>query len=378
MDACLVNVNVSYSSGWRHCGAVHSCRTRQSGAEMKIGLIGLAGGGKTTVFGALTGLIVETGYAGKAGKENLGAVKVPDARVDALAQLYMPKKITYAEVQFTDLGGGYAQTLERESLNSMRNVDALCHVIRGFTDVTGNVPDQTRDLEAVEGEILLADLDIVEQRIARLTKDHSNQNELELQTRLKQALESEMPLRDLTLNEEELRMISGYAFLTLKPMLLVHNVNEENVVSPIPVALQSTAKERGLGLVQLSGVIEMEIAQMALAEQAEFVEALGLDEPARNRFIRSAFELIDLISMLTAGPDECRAWPVRRGSPAPKAAGKIHSDIERGFIRAEVMFWKDLVTYGSEGKCRDAGVLRVEGKEYIVQDGDVVNFRFNV
>ena len=154
---------------------------------MKIGLIGLAGGGKTTVFGALTGLIVETGYAGKAGKENLGTVKVPDTRVDALAKLYMPKKITYAEVQFTDLGGGHAQTLERESLNSMRNVDALCHVIRGFTDVTGNVPDQTRDLEAVEGELLLADLDIVEQRIARLTKDHSNQNELELQTRLKQA-----------------------------------------------------------------------------------------------------------------------------------------------------------------------------------------------
>jgi len=170
----------------------------------------------------------------------------------------------------------------------------------------------------------------------------------------------------------------GYTFLTQKPLLLVLNVGEGDVSSPPAEAIVAAARERGLGLVVLSGVVEMDIAQMAESDQSDFLASLDLTEPAKNRFIRGAYELLDLISMLTAGPDECRAWPVARNTPAPRAAGKIHSDIERGFIRAEVVSWQDLVALGSEAKCRDAGKLRVEGKTYVIQDGDVVNFRFNV
>jgi ribosome-binding ATPase YchF (GTP1/OBG family) len=231
---------------------------------------------------------------------------------------------------------------------------------------------------ALETETILADLEIVEQRLARLRKDRSNLRELELQERIEAHLESGRPLRQLELGDAEQKMISGYAFLSAKPLLLVLNVSEEAVADPPPEALEKAASERGLGLVVLSAQVEMDIAQMPAAEQAEFLASLGLEEPARNRFIRSAYALLDLISMLTAGEDECRAWPVRRNTKAPQAAGKIHSDIERGFIRAEVTRWEELVARGSESACRDAGVLRVEGKEYVVQDGDVVHFRFAV
>jgi ribosome-binding ATPase YchF (GTP1/OBG family) len=214
--------------------------------------------------------------------------------------------------------------------------------------------------------------------VARLKKDHSNPRELELLQRVQAALESERTLRTLDLSEEERKMISGYAFLTLKPLLLVINVAEEAVGEEVPADVKAAAEERGLGTVVLSAQVEMDIAQMPEEEQQEFVASLGLSEPAKNRFIRSAYQLIDLISMLTAKSDECRAWPVPRGTPAPRAAGKIHSDMERGFIRAEVVQWKDLVELGSEAKCREAGKLRIEGKEYVIQDGDVVAFRFNV
>ena len=173
-------------------------------------------------------------------------------------------------------------------------------------------------------------------------------------------------------------MIAGYALLSQKPLLLVVNVEEDAIGAEVSPDLKSCASQRGLGLVVLSARVEMDIAGMAEDEQREFVASLGLNEPARNRFIRAAYELIDLVSMLTSGPDECRAWPVERGCRAVRAAGKIHSDIERGFIRAEVIGWQDLIELGSEAKCREAGVARVEGKEYVVQDGDVVNFRFNV
>ena len=192
------------------------------------------------------------------------------------------------------------------------------------------------------------------------------------------ALGEEQPVRRLELSAEERKNLSGYSLLTAKPLLLVLNVTEDDVAAQAPAELTAAAAERGLGLVVLSAQVEMEIAQMEPADQREFVESLGLEEPAAHRFVRAAFELIDLISMLTVGPDECRAWPVPRGTPAPQAAGKIHSDIERGFIRAEVVPWQDLIELGSEAKCKEAGKLRVEGKDYRVQDGDVVNFRFNV
>ncbi len=345
---------------------------------MKIGLVGLPGSGKSTVFGALTGIAVETGYAASREKANVGVVKVPDARVDALAELYEPKKVTYAEISFTDLGGGGAQGLDRKILNAMREVDALCQVVRAFEGAAGEAPEPLREIAELETETILADLELVERRVARLTKDRSNPRELDLLQRIQAHLEQERPLRSFDLSDEEARMIAGYALLTRKPLLLVVNIDEASIGSDLDPAIQASARERGLGVVVLSAKVERDIASMPPEEQIEFVRSLGLEEPARHRFIRAAYALIDLVSMLTVGPDECRAWPVARGSRAVRAAGKIHSDIERGFIRAEVIDWRDLIAHGSEAKCREAGVARVEGKDYLIRDGDVVHFRFNV
>ncbi len=344
---------------------------------MKIGLVGFPGAGKSTVFGALTGIAVETGYSAPRDKVNLGVVKVPDSRVDALAELYSPKKVTYAEITFTDLGGG-SEGLDRKVLNAMREVDALCQVVRAFPDAAGEAPHPVVEITDLEVETILADLDLIEKRVERLVRDRSNPRELELLQRIVVHLEQERPLRSFELTEEEAKMIAGYALLSLKPLLLVINVGEDEIGSEIPKDIETAAVQRGLGVVVLSAKVEMDVAAMPDEEQAEFAESLGLAEPARGRFIRAAYDLIDLVSMLTAGPDECRAWPVARGSKAVRAAGKIHSDIERGFIRAEVIKWQDLIEQGSEAKCRDAGLARVEGKEYIMQDGDVVHFRFNV
>ena len=345
---------------------------------MKIGLVGLPGSGKSTVFGALTGIAVQTGYAAKGDKGHLGVVKVPDPRVDALAKLFDPKKTTYAETSFNDLGGGTGEGLDRSVLNQMRNVDALCQVLRAFEGDTGDAPVPLGELRELETETILADLEVVEQRVERLRKDRSNPGELELLERIQAALEEETPVRRLELSAAEKKMLSAYALLTQKPLLLVLNVPEEDAASEPPTELLEEAKRRDLGLVQLSARVEMDIAQMSAEEQQEFLEAVGLTAPAVDRFIREAYALLDLISMLTVGEDECRAWPIPRNTPAPAAAGKIHSDIERGFICAEVTHWQDLVELGGESKCRDAGKLRLEGKSYVVQDGDVVNFRFNV
>ena len=277
---------------------------------MKIGLVGYPGSGKSTVFGALTGLDVETGYG--AGKANLGVVKVPDPRVDALAELFSPKKTTYAEITFSDLGGGRGEGIDRKLLNEMRNVDALCQVLRDFPDASGEAGAPAEELVGLETESLLADLEVVEQRVARLRKDRSDPQHLELLEKVQEALENERPVRSLELSEVERKSLSGYALLTAKPLLLVLNVAEERVAEPAPEALASAAAERGLGLVVLSAAVEMEIAQLDAGDQGEFLASIGLEAPARDRFIRAAFELIDLISMLTAGPDECRAWPIGR------------------------------------------------------------------
>ncbi len=344
---------------------------------MKIGLVGYPGSGKSSVFSALTGQSVETGY-GSQNKTNLGVVKVPDVRVDALARLFSPRKTTYAEITFTDVGGGHGEGIDRTALNGMREADALCQVLRAFPDAAGAAPDPMRELTGLETETILADLELVEKRIAKLTKERTDPRELELMKRLEQSLSAETPIRAVDMSEAERKMVTGYRFLSQKPLLLVLNVPEAQAGAAAPAALATAAGQRKLGLVALSAQVEMEIAQLPAAEQAEFLSSLGLSEPATSRFIHAAFELIDLVSMLTAGPDECRAWPIQRGTPAPRAAGKIHSDIERGFIRAEVCRCDDLVALGSEAKCRDAGKMRIEGKEYVVQDGDVVNFRFNV
>jgi GTP-binding protein YchF len=344
---------------------------------VKIGLVGYPGSGKTTVFAALTGLAVETGY-GARGRANLGTVKVPDPRVDALAALYSPRRTVYAEVVFSDLGGGHEGDLDRAALNAMRQVDALCQVVRAFPDAADAPPEPLREIDGLETETILADLEVVEQRVARLRRDRSNPRELELLERIQAWLEQERALRRMPLSEPERRQLAGYGLLSLRPLLLVLNVPEQEAGCEPPPEIASAAKQRELGLVVLSARVEMDIAQMPPAEQKEFLASYGLEEPASHRFVRAAFALLDLVSMLTAGPDECRAWPVPRGTPAPRAAGKIHSDIERGFIRAEVVPWQELVRHGSEARCREAGVLRVEGRDYVIQDGDVVHFRFNV
>ena len=345
---------------------------------MKIGLIGLPASGKSTVFSALTG--IAAGAASRRGREgvNVGTVKVPDPRVDALALIYRPRKTVYAEISFTDFDGGRGSGLDRGVLHAMRDVDALCHVLRSFPGVAAGAPDPVGELDALETEALLADLEVIEPRIERVRKEGKKTRELALLTRVKDALEAETALRRIDLDALERKDLSGYGLLTLKPLLVVHNVAEEDIGLPSPPALLEEAAARGTGVITLSARVEMDVAQMEAHEQQDFVESLGLGEPARDRFIRAAFALTDLVSMITVGPDECRAWPIRRGLPAPRAAGKIHSDIERGFIRAEVVPWQELVERGSEAKCREFGVLRVEGKDYVVRDGDVINFRFNV
>jgi GTP-binding protein YchF len=350
---------------------------------MKVGLVGFPGSGKTTVFNALTGLSAETGFGAARGKTNLGTVKVPDDRVKALTGLYRPKKSTLAEITFCDVAaasaGSQGQSLDETTLRAMREVDALCQVVRGFTGAAGEAPDPLAEAKGLEDEMNLADLILIEKRLERLAKEKAKTGEAELLGTLKAALEAGTPLRRLDgISPEAWGTLVGYRFLTQKPLLLVLNVPEDQAAVPAPEDLARHARGAGLGLVVLAGQVEMDIAQMSPEDQREFVASLGLAEPAIARFIREAYALLDLISFLTAGEDECRAWPIRRGLTAPKAAGKIHSDIERGFIRAEVAHWEDLVRLGSEAKCREAGKLRSEGKEYVVHDGDVINFRFNV
>jgi len=339
---------------------------------MKIGLVGVSGSGKSTVFGALTGMDVSASH-----RTNMAVVKVPDPRVDALARLFHPQKTTYAEIAFTDIGGGRGG-LDRAALNAMREVDALCQVVRGFPDAVGNPPQPVAEIDALATETILADQEIVERRIARLQKEHSEPLELALLRRLREGFEAGTPARSLQLGREELEHVAHYQLLSIKPVLLVLNVAEDDAGRPPPPDVAQAAAARGLGLVVLSAKVELDIALMDRAEQGEFLASLGLSEPAQNRFIRAAFETARLVSMLTAGPDECRAWPIPRGTEAQRAARAIHTDLERGFIRAEVVSWKDLVDLGSEARCREAGKLMTEGKHYVVKDGDVVNILFSV
>jgi GTP-binding protein YchF len=353
---------------------------------MKVGLVGFAGSGKTTIFNTLTGLTAEVGGYGAKEKANVGVIKVPDHRVDDLAALFNPKKKTFAEISFVDVAGPPSESGEREEsgldpklVQHMRDVDALVHVVRGFDNpMLLQEADPLRDIRAFDDELVLTDLVQVENRIQRLKKEKGKEREAELMQQLKAALEEERPLRDLEMTHEDLTLIAGFRFLSLKPLLLLLNVDETGAASEPPPSVVEQASAKHLSVISMAGKVEMEIAQLDADEQREFLNDLGIKEPARDRFIRAAYALLDLISFLTAGEDECRAWSIKRGTHAQKAAGTIHSDIERGFIRAEVVRFEDLVALGSEAKCREQGKLRLEGKDYIVQDGDVVHFRFNV
>jgi ribosome-binding ATPase len=346
---------------------------------MKVGLVGFPGCGKTTVYNALTGQRAETGYAGKGGKTNLGVVKVPDERITKLTEIHQPKKTTFAEIVFVDVPaqpGAGRRSLDPTAVAAMREVDALVHVVRGFAEEDGTPPELLAELQDLGAELTLGDLGPIEKRLERLKKEKGKTGEVELLTKLKAFLEEGRPLRDMQLSDADQQLVSGYRFLTLKPLLVVLNIDEGSLGKPVPADVLAFCKENQLTPIPLSGKIEMDIAELPPEEQRAFAQDLGLTEPAMGRFVRAAYAALDLISFLTAGDDECRAWTIRRGTSAQRAAGKIHSDIERGFIRAEVMHYDDfLACGGSEAKVREAGKARLEGKEYVVKDGDIIHFR---
>ncbi len=356
---------------------------------MKIGIVGFPGSGKTTIFNALTGSHAQTGMGthGTKGKENLGVIKVPDARIDRLAELHASKKNVYAEIAFVDVaaqpqagtGKGAKGGLDAQTLSAMRECDTLVLVVRAFANpALSDPPDPKRDLANFTAELILGDLQPLESRRERMKKEGGKDHEKALIAQCIEHLEKEQPLGRLTFSADDTRTLAGFGLLTLKPLLCLLNQDESDFPKGVPADVQQQAHAAGLDLMGISGKIEMDIADLSPEEQPDFLAALGITAAARDRFVQAAYAKLDLISFLTTGPDESRAWPIKRGTSAQKAAGKIHSDIERGFIRAEVISYAELVALGSEKKAREAGKLKLEGKDYIVQDGDVIEFRFNV
>jgi ribosome-binding ATPase len=344
---------------------------------MKVGLIGHRGAGKTTVFNMLTGLQAQVGGYGGKEEIHLGVIKVPDARVDKLSQVFKPKKTTYAEIRFTDFPASQNDDeLKGNSslVTQMREVDAMALVLRDFETSA----DPLRQLNDLLTEMILADLTVVENRRTRLKKEKARPQEEALLERCATTLENEESLRNLEFSADDENLISGFGFLSRKPVLVLFNQADDKAGQPLSAAYQDELKRRGLDGLALAGKVEMEVAQLDESDREAFLKEIGIQEPARERFIRASYRLLDLISFLTTGEDEVRAWTITQGTIARKAAGKIHSDIERGFIRAEVIAYDDFVVLGSEAKCKEAGKLRLEGKDYIVQDGDIIHFRFAV
>jgi hypothetical protein len=346
---------------------------------MKVGLVGFAGSGKTTVFNTMTGLDVPVGYGGEL---RLGTVKVPDARIDALSRIFQPKKTTYAEIVFCDVPGEHGadhKGLSRKAIQQIRDQDVLCLVLRAFPNpALEGPPDPAADVEAFHTECLLADLDVVERRLTRGKKDKPDPLELAAFETMKATLEAERPLRSLAPEALNRELLRGYGLLTDRPLLVALNRAEDEAAEPLPPALVTRLGELGAAGLVLSASVEAEIAHMVPSDRAAFLEDLGLAESALDRFIRTAYGLMHLISFFTVGEDEVRAWPIRRGTRARQGAGRIHSDLERGFIRAEVIPYDVFMEFGSEARVRDAGRQRVEGKDYEVADGEILHIRFNV
>ena len=348
---------------------------------MKVGLVGFARAGKTTIFNALTGLSAEVGGFEKKREAAIAVVKVPDPRIDALAEIVHPERNKYAEVTFLDFPPPEERKagLETEALVQMRESDALAQVVRAFDDpLSSTSTDPLRDLRGFHAELVLADMAVIEKRLERLRKEKGKERERDLLEKCQKILEEEKPLRNVSFLPDEQPLLSGFAFLSQKPLLVVYNVAEENLHEPLPESIVSYAKAENLLIVPICGKVEMDIAQLEEEEREVFLVDLGLTDSAKDRFIQQTYALLNLMSFFTAGPMEARAWTITCGTTAVKAAGKIHSDIERGFIRAEVIAYEDYLRYRGEAGCRDAGKMRLEGKEYVMQDGDVVHFRFKV
>jgi len=367
-------------------------------SNLEVGIVGLPNVGKSTLFNAIT----------KAGAEaanfpfctiepNVGVVAVPDERLNVLHKMYDSKKTTPASVRFVDIAGlvkgaANGEGLGNKFLEHIRQVDAVAHVVRCFDDanithVEGGV-DPLRDIDIIQTELCLADLEVVEKRIMRLAKIAKSGNkeakvEDEILRRIKESLDNGKPARQVELTADELDMIKDINLLTLKPTLYVANVAEDEVATAFDEneyvqKVKEFAKAENAEVVAISARVEAEIAELDAEEAQAFLEDLGETESGLDRLIKAAFDLLGLQTFLTAGPDECRAWTITKGTTAPKAAGKIHTDFERGFIRAEIVNYDDLIANGSVAAAREKGQVRVEGKDYVMQDGDVVNFRFNV
>ena len=361
---------------------------------LRAALIGVGSSGKSTLFELMTS-VRETGRAahGK-GETTIGISKVPDARLDKLTAMYNPRKRVPATVEFTDLalpaGSGGARALV--DVAAYKNADALVHVLRAFQDPSVPHPsgsvDPARDAQTMEDELILADLGVVERRLDRIEKDLKKGRTPELERErdvlmlCKAALEEGRPLRTLDLEGEDLKRLRGYQFLSAKPLLIVINLDESQLAAggiddaAAATGLTSFLSRGSTAAVGVCAKIELEIGQLDAADAAAFLVDLGLAESGLNRVIRASYDLLGYMSFFTVGDDECRAWSIPRGTSAQLAAGEIHSDIARGFIRAEVVSYDHLTTRGSMAACRDHGEVRLEGKEYTVQDGDIINFRF--
>lgn len=354
---------------------------------MQTGIIGLPQVGKTSLFRILTRARVDTHSAPT--QTHVGIARVPDERVAKLAEVFKPKKTTYATIEYVDIGGIQKDREKNSaSLVPLREADALAHVVRLFENpaVPHEGPlDAMRDIESVDIELMLTDLEQASKRMERLEKDLKKrketllETELHLLTRCRKALESEQPLRELEFKPEEYKMLNGFMFLTRKPMLYVLNIGDEEAPEIGRVIekhhLEKLTAKPHTAVVPFCGKIEAELAELPDSEAAEMMRAYGLAESGRDRLIQGSYRLLGLISFLTCGEPECRAWTIERGMTAQQAAGAIHSDIERGFIKAEVVNWENLLKAGSFPAAREKGQVRLEGKEYVVQEGDVILFR---
>jgi hypothetical protein len=363
---------------------------------MQLGIIGLARSGKTTIFNAVTrGSATVGGYSEQ---PNIGVVTVPDPRVDRLAEIYKPKKTTYATIQYVDFPAagqafGKGEGPAGKFINDLGRMDALIHVVRMFRDDSVPHPEATidpdRDIATMDLELTFADLAMIERRLQRMETELRSlkpgerdalQRTKELLLRIKQQLESEVPIRAQQISEDEWKLLEGTQFLTARPLLIILNIGDEDLPRRAEIEEETRSKHQGprRDLAVFSGKFEMELNELNDDEAAEFRAEAGVTESGMAEAIRLSYALLGLISFLTSGPDECRAWTVDAGSTAPVAAGKIHSDLQRGFIRAEVVSFDDLVACGSEAEAKKKGLVRTEGKQYIVQDGDVLNILFNV